>query len=64
MGDVNGHNPLWGSTTTTDKGIKVEDFLSQEGLCIFNDGTDTYNSLLICVEINITMQNVISNEDC
>jgi exonuclease III len=39
MGDFNGHNPLWGSKTTTDKGKKLEDFLSQEGLCIFNDGT-------------------------
>jgi hypothetical protein len=28
--------------TTTDKGKKLEDFLSQEGLCISNDGTDTY----------------------
>ena len=42
MGDFNGHNPLWGSKTITDKGNKLEDFLSQEGLCIFNDGTDTY----------------------
>jgi hypothetical protein len=24
------------------KGKKLEDFISQEGLCIFNDGTDTY----------------------
>jgi hypothetical protein len=42
MGDFNGHNPLWGSKTTTDKGKTREDFISQEGLCIFNDGTDTY----------------------
>jgi hypothetical protein len=42
MGDFNGHNPLWGSKTTTDKGKKLEDFICQEGLCIFNDGTDTY----------------------
>ena len=42
MGDFNGHSPLWGSKTTTDKGKTLEDFLSQEGLCIFNDGTDTY----------------------
>jgi hypothetical protein len=60
MGDSNGHNPLWGSKTTTDKGKQIEDFISQEGLCIFNDGIDTYldaysNSLQICVEINITV---------
>ena len=42
MGDFNGHNPLWGSKTTNGKGKKLEDFISQEGLCIFNDGTDTY----------------------
>jgi endonuclease/exonuclease/phosphatase family metal-dependent hydrolase len=42
MGDFNGHNPLWGSKTTTDKGKTLEDFLSQERLYIFNDGTDTY----------------------
>jgi hypothetical protein len=42
MGDFNGHNPLWGSKTTTDKGKKLKDFLSQEGLYIFSDGTDTY----------------------
>ena len=41
-GDFNGHSPLWGSKTTTDKGKGLENFLSQEGLCIFNDGTDTY----------------------
>jgi hypothetical protein len=41
-GDFNGHSPLWGSKTTTDKGKELENFLSQEGLCIFNDGTDTY----------------------
>jgi endonuclease/exonuclease/phosphatase family metal-dependent hydrolase len=27
MGDFNGHDPLWGSTTTTDKGKKLKDSL-------------------------------------
>jgi hypothetical protein len=31
-----------GNKTTNDKGKKLEDFLSQKGLCIFNNGTDTY----------------------
>ena len=42
MGDFNAHNPMWGSTLLNDKGKKVEDLLNQEGLCIFNDGADTY----------------------
>ena len=41
MGDFNGHSPLWGSKTATDKGKRLGDFLSQEGLCIFNDGAGT-----------------------
>ena len=40
--EFNGHNSLWGSKTISDKGKKLEDFFSQEGLCIFNDGTHTY----------------------
>jgi endonuclease/exonuclease/phosphatase family metal-dependent hydrolase len=35
MGDFNGHNPLWGSKITTDKGKKLEDFLSQVHGIIF-----------------------------
>ena len=42
MGDFKGHNPLWGSKTTNDKDTQLKDFLSQKGLCIFNNGTDTY----------------------
>ena len=41
MGDFNGDNPFWGSKNN-DKGNKLDNFLSQEGLCIFNDGTDAY----------------------
>ena len=51
MGDLNGHNPLWGSKTTSDKG-------NQEGLCIFNDGTDTYlhpgNGSYSAVDLTVT----------
>jgi endonuclease/exonuclease/phosphatase family metal-dependent hydrolase len=58
MGDFNGHNPLWGSKTTTDKGKKIEDFLSQEGLCIFNDGTDIYlhpgNGSYLAIDLTVT----------
>jgi endonuclease/exonuclease/phosphatase family metal-dependent hydrolase len=58
MGDFNGHDPLWGSTTTTDKGKKLKDFLSQEGSCIFNDGTDTYlhpgNGSYPAVDLTVT----------
>jgi len=34
--------PLWCSKTINDKGKQLEDFIFQENLCIFIDGTDTY----------------------
>ena len=42
MGDSIAHNPLWGSNSLNHKGKKTEEFLNQESLCIFNDGSDTY----------------------
>ena len=42
MGDFNGHSPLWGSTDTTIKGRILEDFISSNDLCLFNDGSNTY----------------------
>ena len=42
LGDFNGHNPLWGSNSTNDKGKKLEDFIIQNDLSIFNDGSNTY----------------------
>ena len=42
MGDFNSHNPMWGSSNLNDKGRVVEDFVAANGLCIFNDGTNTY----------------------
>ena len=42
MGDFNAHNPLWGSKNLNVKGKRIENFLSQEGLCIFNDGSETF----------------------
>ena len=46
MDDFDGHNTLWGSKITNDKGKTPEEFLSYEGLCIYNDGTDTYICIL------------------
>jgi len=42
MGDLNGHNPLWGSDDTNNKGKHIEDLLSDHRLCVFNDGSNTY----------------------
>ena len=41
MGDLNGHNPLWGSNDTNNKGKHIEDMLSDHQLCVFNDGSNT-----------------------
>ena len=42
LGDFNSHNPLWGSDHITPKGRVVENFISQNDLCLFNDGSYTF----------------------
>ena len=38
LGDFNAHNPLWGSENLTLKGRVIETFITQNDLCLFNDG--------------------------
>ena len=42
LGDFNSHNPLWGSEHLTPKGRVLETFMSQNDLCLFNDGSPTF----------------------
>ena len=42
VGDFNSHNPLWGSDHITPKGRVIENFISQNDLCLFNDGSYTF----------------------
>ena len=42
LGDFNAHNPLWGSDTQTPKGRMIETFISQNDLCLYNDGSHTF----------------------
>ena len=60
MGDFNGHNPLQNNHRQRKN---LEDFLSQEGLCIFNDGTDTYlhpgNGSYSAIDLTVTDQSLL-----
>ena len=40
--DFNSHNPLWGSEHLTPKGKVIENFISQNDLCLYNDGSYTF----------------------
>lgn len=42
MGDLNRQNPFWGSSIINQKGKMIEDFTSDNDLCIFSDESDTY----------------------
>ena len=42
LGDFNAHNPLWGSENLTPKGRVIETFITQNDLCLFNDGSYTF----------------------
>ena len=42
LGDFNGHSPLWGCNKKNDKGTIIEEVLSDNDLCIYNDKSQTY----------------------
>ena len=42
LGDFNGHHTMWGCRDINPRARIIEDFLSEENLCIFNDDTTTY----------------------
>ena len=42
LGDLNGHNPLWGSPNINNRGKTIDTFLSNNDLCLYNDKSPTY----------------------
>ena len=42
LGDFNGHYILWGSKDINDRGRIIEDFIDNNGLCLYNTKTPTY----------------------
>ena len=41
-GDFNGHSELWGCSDTNDRGKILEDFNTENNLCLFNSNQHTY----------------------
>ena len=42
LGDFNAHNPLWRSPDINPRGHTIEDFITDNCLCILNNGDSTY----------------------
>ena len=42
LGDFNGHNVLWGSKDNAPRGDLIEDFISQNDICLMNDKSNTF----------------------
>ncbi|KFM68908.1 hypothetical protein X975_14817, partial [Stegodyphus mimosarum] len=42
IGDLNGHNPLWGSADINSRGRQIEKMIDDHAICILNDGKNTY----------------------
>lgn len=41
VGDFNGHNQIWGSTTTDQRGKMIEQLIHKENIVILNEGNHT-----------------------
>jgi len=57
LGDFNAHNVLWGSNHISDRGHKIEDFISRHDLCLYNTKTPTYlhpgTGTYTCIDLTI-----------
>ena len=42
LGDFNAHNAVWGSDSNNNKGNVIYKFISDNNLCLMNDGSYTY----------------------
>ncbi|GBO29232.1 putative RNA-directed DNA polymerase from transposon X-element [Araneus ventricosus] len=42
LGDFNGHSTLWGSDSTNSRGRQIEQFISDNCLCLLNNDEKTY----------------------
>ena len=42
LGDFNAHSPLWRSPNINSRGQIIEDFITNNCLCIFNNGENTH----------------------
>ena len=42
LGDFNGHNLLWGSNNNDPRGELIEEFITQNDICLMNDKFKTY----------------------
>ncbi len=56
-GDFNGHNTIWGSTSTDPRGAILEDFIDSNNLIILNTGSptrfDAYSGSFTSIDLSI-----------
>ena len=65
LGDFNGHNPLWGGDDYNTLGRLMEKFISEQGLCFFNDGSYTYlhpgHGTYTAIDLTLTNSDLITD---
>ena len=62
LGDFNSHNPLWGGDLLDSQGRIVDDFIQNNNVSLFNDGSMTfhniYNNSYSAIDLSICSSNV------
>lgn len=64
LGDLNAHNPLWGSQRLDSRGSVIERFLSRRAASILNTGEPTYFSSthrsFSCIDLSIVSSSIFT----
>ena len=62
VGDLNAHNPIWGSRKTDSRGKIIETFLQDENLYLLNNGSPTHfnssNATESCIDLTIASASI------
>ena len=56
-GDVNAHHTAWGSSNVNNRGNLLMDFILQNDLSFFNDGSTTFHNVIRDEAIDLTLGN-------
>lgn len=64
VGDLNAHNPLWGSDRIDQRGRKIENILDQFDAVLLNDGSPTFSNArsrtFSAIDLSVLSPNLVS----
>ena len=66
-GDFNGHSMTWGCDKNNSRGDKIDDFITENNICLLNDGSYTYlhpaTGTFTCIDLSLCFPDILMEID-